>query len=246
MAKITFLFLLLSVSVLQAQETPRRILNGKITSALTELDGIYISNLQTDKTVASEKGGYFSIYAKQGDTLMFSAVQFKGKKVAVASSDFEKELLFVPMEAMITQLEEVKIIRYKNINAEALGIIPRGQKKYTPAERKLQTASGYMGIGPGASLDGVINAISGRTAMLKKEVKIERKEILLGKIEEMFESGFFTERLKIPQEYVSGFCFYIVENSKFASAVNNRNQTMATFLIGELAVEYLKLIENEK
>ena len=39
------------------------------------------------------------------------------------------------------QLEEVIVKRYDNINAESLGIISQGQKKYTAAERKLETAT---------------------------------------------------------------------------------------------------------
>jgi hypothetical protein len=42
-------------------------------------------------------------------------------------------------------------------------------KKYTPAERKLYTATS------GGGIDGLLNTISGRKAMLKKEIIVEKK-----------------------------------------------------------------------
>jgi hypothetical protein len=54
-------------------------------------------------------------------------------------------------------------VNESTITAESLGIIPYGQKKYTPAERKLYTATS------GGGIDGLLNTISGRKAMLKKK-----------------------------------------------------------------------------
>ncbi len=218
-------------------------MKGKVVSNAVDLEGIYIINLKTEASTASGNGGYFEIRAMIGDTLMFSAVQIKGKKVVVKESDFQETLFFVKLEGMINQLEEVKIIKYNNINAVALGIIPKGQKTYTPAERKLYTATTGSGILP---IDPIINWLSGRTAMLKNEIEVEKKEFLLRKIEDLFETSFFTDKLKIPTENVKAFYYYIVEDSKFVEAMNNKNKTMATFVLGDLAVEYLKLNGIEK
>ena len=229
-----------------------KIVKGKVVSSAMDLEGIYIVNLKTEVSTATENGGYFEIQAKIGDTLMFSAVQIKGKKVVLKENDFGDELFFVRLEAMINQLEEVKIIQYKNINAVALGILQKPAKVYTPAERKLRTAGELHWYSPlliplgGMSVDGLLNSVSGRTTMLKKELIVERKEILLKKLEDMFETNFFINKLKIPSQYVKGFKYYIVEDEKFVNAVNSKNKTMATFVLGDLAVEYLKLQVGEK
>ena len=229
-----------------------KIVKGKVVSSAMDLEGIYIVNLKTEVSTATENGGYFEIQAKIGDTLMFSAVQIKGKKVVLKENDFGDELFFVRLEAMINQLEEVKIIQYKNINAVALGILQKPAKVYTPAERKLRTAGELHWYSPlliplgGMSVDGLLNSVSGRTTMLKKELIVERKEIFLKKLEDMFETNFFINKLKIPSQYVKGFKYYVVEDEKFVNAVNSKNKTMATFVLGDLAVEYLKLQVGEK
>lgn len=77
-------------------------------------------------------------------------------------------------------LKEIEVIEYKNINPVALGIVPANQKTYTPAERKLYTATGggnRYGLSTSVSLDGIINGISGRTKMLKKEVQVEKERV---------------------------------------------------------------------
>lgn len=247
---IGFLFLV-TISSGQGMATSKR-LNGKVTADYNDLEGIYIVNLKTERATLTERGGYFSITASVGDTLMFSAVQFKGLKVALKESDFEKELLFVKLETLVRSLDEVRINEYKNINAVSLGIISPNTKHYTPAERKLRTAEELHWYSPlliplgGMSVDGMINSISGRTAMLKKEVEVEKKEFLLQKIDNLFDKKYFLETLKIPEDYIKGFQYYIVEDVKFVEAMNAKNKTMATFIMNELAVKYKELLLEKK
>lgn len=232
---------------------PSQKMNGKVIADSNDLEGIYIINLKTDKATLTERGGYFSIDANVGDTLIFSAVQFKAIKIALSEIDFKKEILFVEMEPLIRVLDEVRVNEYKNINAVSLGIISPNTKHYTPAERKLKAAGEephwysplLIPLG-GMSVDGLLNSISGRTTMLKKELVVEKKETLMDKISDYYDEKYFTETLKIPPDYVKGFLFYIVEDEKFVEAVNSKNKTMATFVMNELAVNYIALIKEEK
>lgn len=237
---------------LLAQNNESKSIKGKVVSDAVDLEGIYIINLKTDAATATEKEGYFLINAAVGDTLMYSALQVKGKKIVVTDKDFENDLMLVRLEPMINRLDEVIVKQYKNINAVDLGIIPANTKHYTPAERKLKAASGVdlAGNTDGTSggsvgLDPLFNWMSGRTAMLKQELEVERKETLLQKIENQFGFAYFTEKLKIPQEYVKGFWYYIVEENRFVTAMNNKNKTMAGFILTELAVKYIELQKED-
>jgi len=246
-----FFVLLLVAFAAPSQGQTAKLLKGKVVANSNELEGIYIVNLKSDLSTLTEIGGYFSIPTQEGDTLMFSAVQFKGVKVVVKKTDFDVPLFFVKMEVLLRQLDEVKINEYKNINAVSLRILSKPAKKYTPAERKLRTAEELHWYSPllipvgGMSVDGMINSISGRTAMLQKELLIERKEFLLKKITDEFKEAYFIETLKIPSDHVKGFQYYLVENKEFAAALNDKNKTMATFIMNRLAVDYLQFL-NEK
>jgi hypothetical protein len=101
-------------------------------------------------------------------------------------------------------------------------------------------------MGGSIGLDPIINAITGRTAMLKKELKIERKEYLLQKIENLFKEEYFTENLKIPKEYVRGFWYYAVEDPKLTEAINSNNKMMARFIFSDVASKYLELLNSKQ
>jgi hypothetical protein len=246
--RLLLLFIFFPLVVLSQNDT---FVNGKIVSESSFLEGIHVINLSKRNGAITDARGYFQIKAKVSDTLQFSAVNLKATRHVLKASDFSNDLLLIKMESLITELEEVAIINYKNINAVALGIVPANQRTYTPAERKLAAAGDFKWYSPlliplgGMSVDGLINSISGRTAMLKKELVVERKELLQAKTSDYFERKYFIETLKIPDEFVDGFLFYIVENEKYVNAMKDKNKTMVTFVLSELAVEYLKLKEQQ-
>lgn len=241
-------FIAISPSVL-SQTSERKILRGKVTAYSSNLDGIYVLNLSSKKETVTKEAGYFSIMVKEGDSIMFSSIQFKGKTVKVDSESFDTELFFVKLETMINQLDEVMVVQYKNINAYDLGIIPKPAKVYTPAERKLRTATGLdpkAGLSSSLTIDPLFNMLSGRTAMLKKELEVEKKEKWMSQLEDLFDEDYFTQKLKIPTEHVKGFLYFAVENEKFVKTLGYRDKSMATFLLGEIAKKYIQNIDDEK
>lgn len=245
---------MLVANTILAQESTMTRLNGKISANTIDLEGVYVINLKTEKSTITEKDGYFSIAANPGDTLIFSAIHLKGIRIGLKQNDFEKELFLVKMETMMNHLNEVVVRRYDNINAFSLGIVSKGKKSYTPAERKLYAATSLSptansnGMAGGSiSADPLLNWISGRTKMLKKELEVENKESCLAQLENMFDKNHFVNILKIPLEYVKGFEYFIVENERFTTILKSKNKTMTEFLMGELAVKYNEIIacENE-
>lgn len=222
----------------------RKPLNGKVISDFDALEGIYIINKSTEHAVTTTQGGYFTIEAQPCDTLVVSAVQFAVKSVALTEEHFNVSLLIVPLEIQSRELSELIIVDYGHINAESLGLVPAGQTQYTPAEKKLATASKFR-MNP-MGLDPIINMFSGRTAMLQKAADIEKKEDLMEKIHYIYTEEDIIAQLKIPADYLRGFVYYVVENKYFANAINAKNDNMAKFLMAGLATKYLGLInENE-
>ena len=228
------------------------LLKGKVISDASNLDGIHVINLTNEKSTMTEKGGFFSILAKANDTLMFSGMQIKGLQIILKQSDFSESLFFMRLKQQITMLDEVYIKDYSEINAFSLGIIPFGTKTYSPAQRRLRTAGKFEWYSPllipvgGMSVDGLINKISGRTAMLKKELEVEKKETLQAKIYNLYDDDFFVKTLKIPAEYVKGFQIYVIDDPRLIASIKAKNKTMTTFLLGELAEKYKQMTFPKK
>jgi hypothetical protein len=252
MTRAVCVFFILMVTKALAQEPIPVKLNGKVITGLSNLEGIYVINLKTEKAAITDKEGRFSIPATVGDTIMFSAAQFKTVRVGLTPEYFQQDLLCVKMNPIVNQLKEVIVKRYTNINAVSLGIIPSNQKKYTAAERKLRTATdlnasaSLSGMAGGSiSADPLLNFLSGRTKMLKKEIEVEKKESYLKQLDNLFDMDYFVNKLKIPSEYVKGFEYYVVENERFTTILKSNNKTMTAFLIGELAAKYNEIIASE-
>jgi hypothetical protein len=227
---IIFLF---STQFLMAQESVGKLIKGQITADAIPLSGINIINTSSKINSVSDQYGNFSINAKEGDVLSFSAVDYETLRKIIKKQEFNLGSIVVNMTATSIELKEVVVNGHPEISAENLGIIPRGQIKLTPAERKVYTATS-------TNTDALLNYFSGRTKMLKKEVAIERKESLMAKLEYLFEDKYYIETLKIPEEHIKGFQYYCIEDIDFGNALKSKNKTMSMFLIVGLAYKYNK------
>lgn len=81
--------------------------------------------------------------------------------------------------------------------------------------------------------------------MLKKELKVEKKEFYLEQLDNMFDKNHFVNKLKIPLEYVKGFEYYAVESDQFTKILSSNNLISAEFLLAELARKYNEIIACE-
>jgi hypothetical protein len=243
------LILLLSFSAFSQKE--KRI-QGRIIVKDAKLNGIRVINLVNEKETFTDADGRFEIIAKPEDLLVFSAEFLDYMRKIVEESDYNKGSIEVEMTSKILQLDEVEIKDYSNINAVNLGILARPAKEYTPAERRLQTATGlypslYAGTMAGGSvgLDPLMNWISGRTAMLKRALKAEEKQILLEKLDYYYNADYFSEKLQIESLYLGSFKNYAVYDAALIDAIRTKNKARMDFNLYRLATEFKQLNEDD-
>jgi len=230
-----------------------KLIQGKIIVKDAPVQGIIVLNLVSEKETVTNSKGEFSILANIDDLLVFSRSNLDGQRKIIEEEDYDSGAIIIEMTSKINQLAEVEVINYSRINAVSLGILQRPAKTYTPAERRLKTATsldpsvnaGTM-MGGSISLDPLLNWISGRTKLLKTELVVERNELALAKLSDLYEDEYYTEKLKIPSENIRAFQYYCIGDSKFVESLNAKNKYMPNFLIGMLAIEYKSLLENEK
>lgn len=233
------LLLIFCTTTLFGQGITERVVQGRILVASNFVDGVNIKNETTGITTTSRIQGFFRIPANEGDVIIFTAVHLETLSKIVTKFELINKDLKIEMSLKSIVLKDIIINNQSDISAEKLGIIPFGQKKYTPAERKLYTATS------GGGIDGILNSLSGRKQMLEKEIKIERKEQFLQKLDYLFEEKYYTEQLKIPSEYIKGFQYFCIENEPFCHSLKAKNKTMSEFLIIKLAEQYNQILANE-
>ncbi len=210
-----------------SQTSNEKLLRGKIVADSVSVARIDVVNLGNEKVTVTNNKGEFSVLAKADDILVFSSMTLEMKRMLVDEDDLKSETITIYMTPKINELNEVIV---KKNAAEGISIIP-GQKHYTPAERKLYTATSGL-------LDAPLNWLSGRTEMLKKEIIVERKERMLNKVGVLYDDKYYIQTLKVPEIYIDDFQRYIIEDKEFAAALKVKNRTMMLFLISKLAVNY--------
>ncbi len=215
------------------------IIKGKLIVETNDNDGITIVNISNKTNTISGNGGYFNIKAKVNDTLLFAAIHLNVVKHIIIEKDFGKDLLFIKMTPKSKTIEQILITSNTVITPESLGLVAKGQKKYTVAERRLHAGNSGIGIGT------LVNLITGYTKELKRNVEVEKKEMFQEKILKQFEKEYFTNTLKIPENYISGFLFYISEDKKTVELFKSKDKMMQMFKLSDLATEYLKTIETQ-
>ncbi|HEX9152921.1 MAG TPA: carboxypeptidase-like regulatory domain-containing protein, partial [Flavobacterium sp.] len=152
------LILLFITGITIGQTRTAKEIRGKITTDTIAVEGINIVNLSSEKATVTDRNGLFTLFVKEGDVLVFSAVNLVTLHRRTSKQDLMQDILEVQMAPKSIELKEVVVKENSQITAENLGIISYDQKKYTPAERKLYTATS------GGGIDGLLNTISGRKA----------------------------------------------------------------------------------
>jgi hypothetical protein len=234
---IVLLIFLTQNQLVIAQVNVEKIIIGKVVSDSKPLEGISVVNSSNKMMAVSDENGCFSILAKGKDILSFSGIDYKYLRKYVYKHEYLSGNLEVNMTFNSIELDEVIINKHANITAEMLGIIPRGQIKFTPQERRLYSGSG--------GIQGLYNFLSGDRDILKMNVEIEKKEKLLKKMEYLFGNKYYTKTLKIPEELIKGFQYYCVEDPEFVESLGYKNKTVCMFLITNLASVYNKKRINE-
>jgi len=221
---------------IQGQEAIQ--LTGKITNDSIDHEYLHVLNLTLQKGTITNEKGVFRIPVREQDTLYISAVQFKPKEVVITSEIIAKNFLELELETNVTELEDVNIsdIDLSGRLGDDMNI-PKVEKPFNPAdaglpvytgpiitqeERKLYTAThSGGGIIP---VNAVINAISGRTKMLKNHVRISNMEIRVQKARNLVSDSTYIYQLNIPAKYIDDFAHYIyqdkTENLQIASEDN--------------------------
>lgn len=232
--------MLLCLFIMQAftLHSQTKTITGKVLVENQPVENVHVLNLSKEKSTITNAEGMFFMEVDEGDLLTFTAVQLDFWRKSIDSEIFESGKMTVKMTAKTDELEGVEVVQYTKINAYDLGITQKRIVTMTPANRRLYTAQ--------SGLDGLFNAITGRTSMLKKVVENERMEMLADKIELMFDDIFFTENLKIPEDYIRGFINYCSNDLQLASLVNAKKIKEVEFLLTDKATAFKSFYDNFK
>ena len=229
--KIICFFLALFSLGINAQERTNK--NGRIIAKYFELNDVAVQNRTTNKTVYSEKGGYFKLPIAVNDTVVFSSENFKPIYIIITPEDVYSRFLYVSLEPNENTLQELVIDGtinqsvYLNAKARKIGMY-----------KKLHTATS------GGPITKFANFLSGRTKMIKRAIELEEENDMAERMINSMGESYFIEELKIPKENIGGFGFYLLDDNDVLEAVKRRNTYQLQFLLPLKAKMYLEILKE--
>lgn len=206
-------------------------IKGKVSSDDGDVSATHVLNISANKAAITDANGFFSITAKLYDTVVFSAIQFKTKKVVVSQEMLSSKTLFITLESSLTELDEVIVMPYNlsgelkrdmnnmqvtpGVTAASLGLPNAYIKKMHQADRQLYSAQN------GGSIIKVLNAITGETKRLKEFAAQQRNYRRTELIRGSYHDTLFIKQLKIPKEKIDDFMYFCEIDTEFASTSTN-------------------------
>lgn len=200
-----------------------------------EVEGIHVLNNTSQTFTISNRQGEFSIPVKLNDTLAFSGVSYEIKKVVVSQTMINTNELTISLTAKTNVLDEVVVGKIltgdlssdmvnsgvkRDINFYDLGIPGYKGKPKTQSERRLYTAGDFKPIhllsllGGSLPVDPILNAISGRTKLLKHRVHLENKDKCIDRTKSNLSQILFTAH-PLKERYRNEFFYFCADDDRF-------------------------------
>lgn len=226
--KLLTFFLLVLINLVSAQQIPREILNGQIVNdSLVGIGNVNVTNINTNKYVVSDNEGYFTLYAREKDTLVLSNMAFESKRIIVTKSDFKIHLMRIKLQTFINPLDEVVISPYslsgnletddKNIKIVQVAPVDVRLALATDFEDDTETSPdntlmpGYINTRYMTDFVAVGKLLFGSVFTSRppeKKVVYVSEKIFAEAIRERFPESFFMKTLELKPEEIGLFLSY--------------------------------------
>ena len=197
---------------------------------------------------------------------MFSSIQYKLKTVVVSLKIIEARIIEVHLTENINVLDQVTVGKVltgdlssdinnsdleRPINFYDLGIPGNTAKPKTQSERRLYEAGEFkpkqlLGLLMGSMpINPILNAISGRTKMLKQRVKLEVEEQLMYSIKARLSEDFFSV-YSLDETLQMEFFYFCSEDENFSKRCKDKSDIDVLEYLKEKYLEYNKNLNQIK
>ncbi|WP_035670088.1 hypothetical protein [Flavobacterium sp. 83] len=225
--KITLLVLCLCCQFCFSQLT-RKTVYGQVVNDSIKLENGIVFNVNAKTGTVINQKGFFSILAKAKDTLVFSGLAFKSRRMVLTEKDMSTPLLRVKLIAFVNQLPEVVVSGNKNLNP-----ITENSQKYVDKQYFDDTKSSPKNrtMPPDGSIENGVNFVR----IYKDVFKVLRKnnpektdfttdkgftELTMNKVG----YSFFTETLKLKDDEIGLFLIFCENDAKSKAFMKSNNE----------------------
>lgn len=233
MKKLFTLLLLVFLAKINAQTY-----SGEVflkDNSVLYLNQMYVTNLNTLKTVLSDYNGDFSISANPGDVIRFTSIITERKDIKLTPQMMDQKNL-VELKVAYHDIQEVIISRFKptgnlryDVNSirkedKALAIkkvigLPEPKGDGTPPQLPV---AGLRDGGLTFSLESIYDILSGERKKKQRYVAYEKMNNSVTQIKNYLGKDYFT-RFKIPENLIDNFLQFVYTSENIEPYVLSGN-----------------------
>lgn len=221
------------------------------------LNQIFVTNLNTQKTVIADYQGKFYIPAKTGDKIRFTSVVSERKDVTLTSEMLYNRNNFIELTVAYIEIQEVVVNRFKvtgNLKKDVLSL------KNTDKDLKLQKMIGlpapkgdgtaptqdiasFKDGGLSFNIESIYDAISGEKKKKERAYEYEKMKRSIEKIRSYYGDEYFTN-LKIPKNLIDNFLMFVYTSDYLNFYLEHNKFENITLSLERFLPTYLKRIKN--
>jgi len=233
----TFFLLLLCTVLMRAQDDDRVLLRGQVLYRNSNVANENVINSTAETATITDDDGRFAILVKEGDELIFTSLNYQIEIVPITREILENNRLVVDVNEKVTQLDEVvvspedqeRFIQLKNEEFKQYAYETDATSEITnialdPTVRGMQDGLNFVNIFKALSKLGAEENPEGVRDSLQ----------LSHVLRQVYDDRFFVNDLKIPQDKIDDFLFYLDGKAPARSLLQKDNEfQLIEFLVTE-------------
>ena len=239
--RIKILFLFLSLQFAYNQD--RELIQGKVIYRNINVVAANIINNTSQNTTITDDLGEFQIYAREGDEIIFSSVQYIIRTVRITDEIIKNKRLTVQINERIQELDEVVITpdnteKFLDLKEEEFKGFDYIADKSTRVQNNLtETRQLKNGV-------DFVNIFKLLKTIIDSKSEEEKESLLASEvIPYLFEDDFFTESLLLASSQIVDFLIYIDSRPNSVDILLEKNQfLLIDFLLNE-SIRYKEINE---
>ena len=243
----TILFVLCSFFCgLSIAQDGRQLLRGKVLYRGGNVPNENVINATAETATITTDDGEFLIAVKEGDQLVFTAVNFQLQVVKITSEILKNNRLVVEVTEKITELDEVvvspenqkKFLEVKNEDFKGFEYeIDRGTEVQNVAE-----AQSVRGMQDGLNVSNIFKALfKSRNKEGEERAPLKVSEVL----RQVYDDEFFVVDLKLPQNQIDAFLLYCDNRVPSQTLLRKENEFQLIDFLVTQSKTYLAELNEE-
>lgn len=243
----TLVCLLLVTAAIFAQDNERAILRGTVLYRNVPVPNENVINIDTENAVISNDSGQFAISVKVGDQLAFSAVNYQLEVIEITEAMLENERLVVEVNEKVTELDEVVVTpenqeKFLEVQNQRFREVEYETDRSTEVEN-IALSQQERGLKNGINFVNIFKALanSGQNDAAEKRPRLKMSEVL----RQVYDDEFYVVDLKLPQDKIDDFLFYVDEaHPEYSLLLKDNEFELLDFLVNE-SKSYREQMEEE-